>query len=151
MLSGGGQWRASTSAPLRRRLPHPRLLVFDEDMPKRLPVEMKLRGRRATRVTELGLRGAGDPALIDALAVREPGCVLVTGNYWMPAEHEEAVRASTIAIATIDPRMPEGYDEPGWRRDVTHRWAHTMQRQRPGSVRRYAIAGTGRWTPNIRV
>lgn len=132
-------------------MPNARLLVFDEDMPARLSTEMTSRRRHAQRVTEMGLRGTDDPDLISALAEQYPDCVLVTGNYWMPEEHQDAVRSSPIAIATIDPRIPAGYAQHEWRRDVAHRWAHSIQRQRAGSVRRYAIASTGSWTPRIRV
>ena len=132
-------------------MPHPRLLVFDEDMPRRLSTEVGSRGRQATRVSELLLKGSGDPELIAALAERRPDCILVTGNYWMPVEHEEAVAQSSIAIATIDPRRADGYTLDAWRRDVAHRWVHTMQRQRPGSVRRYALSSTGAWSATIRV
>lgn len=83
------------------------MLVFDEDMPRRLSTQMENRRRNARRVTELGLRGTDDPDLIAILAERYPDCVLVTGNYWMPEEHVEDVRASPIAIAAIDPRVPD--------------------------------------------
>lgn len=132
-------------------MPHARLLVFDEDMPKRLSTAVGHRGRSSTRVTAEQLRGSGDPLLIATLEERFPACVLVTGNYWMPEEHQEAVRASSIAIATIDPRIPAGYAEHEWRSDVTHRWVHTIQVQKAGTVKRYAIGSTGPWTPRIRV
>jgi hypothetical protein len=132
-------------------VPHARFVVFDEDMPRRLSTQMQNRCRTAVRVTELGLRGTDDPDLIAILAERHPDCVLVTGNYWMPEEHVAAVRASPIAIAAIDPRVPAGYAQHEWRCDVAHRWAHSIQGQRAGSVKRYAIGSSGRWTPRIRV
>lgn len=138
------------ASSLGASLPYPRLLVFDEDMPQRLSTEIGYRGRSATRVSELQLKGTEDPDLIAALIELHPDCVLVTGNYWMPAEHVDAVRQSSIAIATIDPRRAAGYTQDSWRRDVSHRWIHSMQLQRAGSLRRYAIASSGSWAPNIR-
>jgi hypothetical protein len=74
----------------------------------------------------------------------------VTAKYWVPAEHEEAVRMSAIVIATIDPRVPEGYTEDSWRRDVAHRWIHSIQLQPTGSLRGYSIWKPGKWTPRLR-
>lgn len=119
-------------------------------MPGRLATEVGNRARNARRVSALGLRGLSDPLLIDKLAEHDPDCVLVTGNYWMPAEHEGAVARATIAIAAIDPRRPVGYTQHAWRCDVVHRWIHVIQKQAPSSVRRYALARTGRWSPSIR-
>lgn len=112
---------------------------------------MGSRGRAATRVSELLLKGTADPDLIAALIQSHPDCVLVTGNYWMPAEHEEAVRLSPIAIATIDPRIAEGYTEDAWRCAVAHRWVHSIQRQRAGLLRRYSVTSSGKWSAKIRV
>ena len=129
-----------------------RLLVVDEDVAPRLARYLNLRGRRARSVADLGLRESTDPELLRDLAKR-PGLgewVLVTGNDGMPAEHPTLMARLKPTVATIDPRRPEGVSELAWRMDVVHRWAHAMQDQEAGTIRRYSLGRSSLWTPRRR-
>jgi len=118
-----------------------RLLVLDESLPTRLATELCRRGRPATTNAALGLRGAGDTALLAALGEHLPDCILVTPDDHLPADHAAAVRSVGVGIATIDPGgRPEHWTQDQWNRDVVHRWAHRMQAQEGGSVRRYGVS-----------
>lgn len=113
---------------------------------------LKARGRTATGVAELGLRGSTDPALLRELSKR-PGLgewVLVTGNDGMPNEHPLTFARLRPTVATVEPEKPCDVTELAWRMDVVHRWAHAMQGQDRGSVRRYSLAGSRLWTPRRR-
>lgn len=133
------------------------LLVVDADLPKRLATELALRGRAARSAADLGLAGGvTDPEVLRGIAVeveREvPGrrWVLVTGDDAMPAEHGDVIRETAATIATVHPDVPEGVLEDEWRRDVVHRWAHAMQEQQPGSVRRWSLGRSEVWCPRAR-
>ena len=100
-------------------------------------------------ISELQLRHAKDPALLQALAEHfgEEPWVLVTGDDNMPAVHAEVILELGATLATVDQRRPPGYggDEDAWGREVVHRWAHTIEKQPPGSIRRYSAGGGRRW------
>jgi hypothetical protein len=95
------------------------------------------------------MRELTDPLLIRALSSRSGlgDWVLVTGNDGMPAEHPRVFERFNPTVATIDPRQPETVTEVEWRTDVAQRWAHAMQAQDRGTVRRYSIGGSRIWTP----
>jgi hypothetical protein len=133
-------------------MPRNRVLIIDEDLPRRLATELDKRGRSATTVAALGFAGAKDPALLADLTQLGPVLewVLVTGDDAMPWEHSTVLTDTGATIATVDPRRPKGITQDAWRRDVVHRWGHTMQLQEPGSVRRYSFAASREWTPRKR-
>ena len=72
--------------------------------------------------------------------------VLVTGDDAMPSDHGDLLRKLGITLATVDGRVPLGYTQDAWGRDVIHRWAHAMQTQQPGTWRRYSLTKHGLWT-----
>lgn len=124
-------------------------LVIDANLNKRIATELKRRGRRAVALSELHLRHAKDPDLLRALAEHfgdEPW-VLVTGDDNLPAVHADVIQEMSTTLATVDARRPPTYlgDEDGWGREVVHRWAHLMEKQSPGSIRRYSTGGGRRW------
>lgn len=126
-----------------------RLLIVDADLPRRLATYLECRGRKARSTASLGLgEGTIDPDLLTRLASRVDlgEWVLVTGDDSMPAEHSDLFDRLRPTVATIDPRRPEGLLEIYWRFDVVHRWAHRMQEQPPGMVRRYSLRGSAVWT-----
>jgi hypothetical protein len=129
----------------------PRLLVVDEDLSTRIAVELRRRGKNAQSVASLGLRGTKDPLLLKALDSVDPDCVLITGDDAMPASHAEelATHKTTVAIiAPVDPRSQLTDDQ--WEHEVTQRWAHRMEAQLHGSIRRYTLDGARAWTARRR-
>jgi hypothetical protein len=139
--------------PLPHELvPRDRLLVIDEDLAPRLAATLKQRDRNARSVADLGLRRSTDPELLRELAGRRGlgDWILVTGNDGMPAEHPELFDRLGPTVATIDPRRPQEVSELQWRADVVHRWAHAIQEQENGTVRRYSLARSVIWTPRRR-
>lgn len=128
-----------------------RPLVIDADL-GRLARQLKYRGRNAIGAAELHLAdNVKDPELLRGLAAHfgtEPW-VLVTGDDRMPAEHGPVVHETAATLATIG-AVPPGLLEYPWRVDVVHRWAHAMQQQAPGSVRRYTDKASTIWRPRRR-
>jgi hypothetical protein len=133
---------------------HERLLVIDADISKRVATELSNRARRAVSAYQLDLAtNVQDPELLVALAEQFGDAVpwvLVTGDDTMPAEHGPVIHETQATVATIHPDYPDTMTEHAWRFDVIHRWAHAMQAQPPGSVRRYAANGSGVWKPRRR-
>lgn len=80
-----------------------RTLVLDENLNPRLATELTRRGRNATRVQELGLRGSADPQLLDKLDGQLDLWVLVTADDRLPDSHTEAVHRVGATVATINP------------------------------------------------
>ena len=99
-----------------------RLIVLDDGLPGGLAAELERRGRPATSVRALGLTGAADAEVLDAVAAR--GGVLVTTQ-------PLGVRAPPAPVAVVAHR------EEAARRDAVHRHAGAMAAQRRG-IRRYA-------------
>lgn len=128
-------------------------IVVDEDLNKRLATELNARGRAAIAVSELELHRQLDEPLLESL-VRELGeptdWILVTGDDAMPDEHADALERLQVTVGTIDPRQPSAMTQDAWRRDIIHRWAHAIQRQTPGTVRRYAGSRHASWKPRRR-
>jgi hypothetical protein len=126
------------------------ILVIDADLNKRIATELKRRGRQAVALSELHLRHVKDPELLRALAAHfgDKPWILVTGDDNMPAVHADVIHEVGATLATVDPRWPPGYrgDEDAWGREVVHRWAHLIEKQSPGSVRRYSSGGGRSWT-----
>jgi hypothetical protein len=127
-----------------------RLLVIDENLTTRLAGELRDRGREARSFGQLGLRGATDPDALRRLFALFPDCVLVTGDDSMPAEHADVIAQVRATLATIDPDRPAGYVQDQWERDVVHRWAHAMQVQGDGLIRRYSLGAHRVWAPRLR-
>ena len=123
--------------------------MIDADLNKRIATELKRRGRNAVGVSELRLRHARDPDLLRSLAenFEREHWVLVTGDDNMPAVHADVIAELNATVATIEPRRPTEYidNEDGWGREIVHRWAHLMERQDPGSIRRYSAGGGRNW------
>lgn len=128
-------------------------IVVDEDLNKRLATELNARGRTAIAVSELELHRQLDEPLLESL-VRELGeptdWILVTGDDAMPDEHADALERLQVTVGTVDPRQPSAMTQDAWRRDIIHRWAHAIQRQTPGTVRRYASSRHASWKPRRR-
>jgi hypothetical protein len=126
-----------------------RLLFLDEDVPKRLAAELTARGRNVTTVYAEGLRGTLDPELIGLLAGRYGDeVVLITANESMPVEHEAILAESGLTLAVIDGSYDRHQD--AWKRETVHRWAHKMDEQRPGTLRRYSPTSQRPWTRRTR-
>jgi hypothetical protein len=125
-------------------------LVLDENLNPRLATELTRRGRNATRVQELGLRGSADPQLLDKLDSQLDIWVLVTADDRLPDSHSEAVHRVGATVATINPEREAGWPLEEWRREIVHRWAHTMQDQAEGTLRRYTLRRHGVWRPRRR-
>jgi hypothetical protein len=138
-----------------------RVLVFDADLNPRLARECRNRGRRASSVEELRLKGALDPDVIAKVFAFFPDPVLVTGDDGMPAEHASNLAAVNATVAVIHPWDAEAADigswegqahrtEDEWEAEIVHRWGHLMQAQRTGTIRRYNLNSYGPWTQKRR-
>jgi hypothetical protein len=130
-----------------------RLMILDECVSKKVGAELRRRGRNAKGVLELGL-GGKDDALLEQIAERFPGAILVTGDDRMPADHAETLAMTGITVATIDPIRPPEFRASEWNHEVVQRWAHVIETQTRGTVRRYGLANrlwTDRRQPNERL
>jgi len=130
--------------------PPQRTLVLDENLNPRLATELARRGRDATRVQELGLRGSTDPQLIEKLDAQLDAWVLVTADDRLPDTHGEDIRRFGATVATIHPEREHGWALEAWRREIVHRWAHVMHDQADGTVRRYGLRRHAPWRPRRR-
>jgi hypothetical protein len=133
-----------------------RVLVIDENLSPRLARELRNRGRRARAVEDLGLKSALDPDLIRKVFVLFDDPILVTADDAMPAEHESALAMANATVATVKPwrRVEatigdwEGQTHRGeeeWAQEIVHRWAHVIQQQKTGSIRRYGLNANAPW------
>jgi hypothetical protein len=86
-----------------------------------------------------------DPELLERLAAKAPDCVLITGDDAMPLDHPDSVAKSSISLAIVHPEPETGYTPDEWDAEIVHRWAHRMEGQAPGSVRRYTLLGSSPW------
>jgi len=69
----------------------------------------------------------------------------VTDDDDMPAEHRDILRQTNYTLAIISPKKGTGYEKDQWERDIIHKWAHKMEAQEPGSIRRYSLNGSRQW------
>lgn len=132
-----------------------RLLVVDESLTTRLGRELRARGRQATTVAQLQLKGSKDPELLPALAtvlaaqgVDVDSWTLVTADDAMPDEHGALLGRLGLAVATLRPwdEVDTELDQEAYKREVVHRWAHRMATHDNGEVRRYWMTSHRRWT-----
>lgn len=113
------------------------VLILDENMPKRLRTELNNRNRQTYRTLELGAGGT-DPQVIKHLTTHlNYDWILVTADDAMPREHRPLLASYGVTVATIAVTPAPTYSIDQWRRDVVHRWAHVMQAQSSGSIKRY--------------
>jgi hypothetical protein len=139
-----------------------RILVIDENLNPQLARDLRRRGRRSRAVEDLGLKSTLDPELIQKVFQLYDDPVLVTADDSMPAEHANVISSVNATIATIKRwDRAEAYvgdwegqlhrSEEEWSQEIVHRWAHAMQRQQTGSVRRYGVASHAQWRPPRRI
>lgn len=122
-----------------------RILVIDESLGTGLAVELGKRGRTAESVAALGLTGSSDLELLLRLDQQLSDWVLVTADDRLPEDHAGALAAGNGALATIDSAGGRGSTLEVYRREVVHRWAHAMNAQRSGTVRRYGLSTKRIW------
>lgn len=132
-----------------------RILVVDASLnAPRIASELRKRGRVARSAQELKLARFKDPPLLEALCSHFDDPVLVTADDKMPLVHGDLIRQLGATIATLEPweRHPnlvesqtaETNDQEAYEREIVHRWAHSMQGQERGAVRRYFLAAGAR-------
>ena len=132
-----------------------RVLVIDENLNPRLARELRNRGRNARAIEEMGLKGADDPDLIRRTFAFYNDPVLVTSDDFMPAEHSAVLNDVQATVATIRPWTGTDDDDywdgkfhrdpSEWEGEIVHRWAHIIQRQRTGTIRRYGLTSNAAW------
>lgn len=133
-----------------------RPLAIDESLSHRLAGRLRERGREARSWKDLGLKGLNDPQVIrDVHAKLGPEAVVVTGDDHMPEDHADVIAELRATIAVVAPYNPRRRawqaqaisPEEAWKREIVARWAHAMQTQERGSVRRYSLNGGSVWKP----
>jgi hypothetical protein len=122
-----------------------RLLVIDEQINSKLAIELGRRGKNALSVQALFEKGLRNPDLLERLGQEYPNCVFITEDDTLPIDHPQSVGHTTVAIAIIDPEAPAGYDLEQWDAEMVHRWAHRIEEQAIGTVRRYSGNGNSKW------
>lgn len=132
-------------------MPPSKLLIIDVNLAKRLRTELMYRGRLAHWAGELVDKHLLDPELLPALAdalTDGPPWVLVTGDDAMPEEHPDVIAEYRVTVATIRPwdDVETELDQEQYKREVVHRWAHSMAVQPDATVRRYSLATHRAWT-----
>jgi hypothetical protein len=104
----------------------------------------------------MGLKGTPDAELIRRVFRLFDDPVLVTADDFMPAEHEAVLASENATVATIRPWLEsdayiDEWDgqrrrtQSEWEEEIVHPWAHAMQTQRTGTVRRYGLASHAPW------
>jgi hypothetical protein len=138
-----------------------RILVVDASLnAPRLAAELRRRGRVAKSVNELGLHRVKDRELLETLWRDFDDPILITSDDKMPLAHGNIVARLAATIATVEPwsRHPnlvkspipdEISDQEAYEREVVHRWAHSMDAQEVGLVRRYYVSTHRLWTPRM--
>ncbi len=126
-----------------------RLLVIDASLSNKLASQLSGRGRKSVACSDLGLEQWKDPPLLNELAqlyAMEPW-IMVTADDAMPFTHRLIIADLKITIATIRPCPLKGPVVEEWKKESVHRWAHKMQEQVEGSIRRYQPGNVPRqWT-----
>lgn len=125
----------------------PRLLVIDENLSKRIAVELRRRGRNAKTVASFGFTGWKDPRLLEQLHEIDPDCVLISGDDLMPATHATDLARFRTTVAIVYPwDATRSLAEPEWDHEIVQKWVHRIESQPPGSILRYTLDGGRRWT-----
>jgi hypothetical protein len=121
------------------RVAEANLLILDADLNKRLQTELNARGLAAAATSSLHLSRSIDEVLLARIQERYANTpfVLITADDHMLLEH--ASNAAGVTIAVVDPLFPDTYKTDAWRRDVVHRWAHSMRNQPAGDWVRYGL------------
>ena len=122
-----------------------RVLIIDENLTRRIASELRKRGKNSIAIVSTPLRGAKDPDLLKAIAAQYPGSVLITGDDNMPATHAEVLRETRVTLAIVSPERESDLSTDEWEREIVHRWAHKMEAQAEGSIRRYYLTGGREW------
>ena len=130
-----------------------RIFITDEDIAKRISHELKLRGRDATNVYELKIKGKKDPVVLDALHERfaDRDWVLITADDHLPADHADDVARLRPTLAIMDPQRDAGFTREEWHHEIVHRWAHVIEEQASGTVRRYSASTHVAWNQPRRI
>jgi hypothetical protein len=137
---------ARGSSTRRLVVPSSRLLIVDEQLDVRLASQLEQRGRAAKSASLLGLTGLKDEDLLRAIGrLDESDPVLITGDDKMPSEHGKVIAKLGLTIATIDGRRKPNWPAEAWKKETVHRWAHVMQAQPAGTLRRYSVSGHVPW------
>ena len=131
----------------------PLLLIIDESLDKRLATELKARGHAAETHASIGFTSIKDPGVLDMLAEIETPWVLVTGDDFMPAEHAEKLAEIGATVAVVDGEWEKACamheverTQEEFKRDTVHRWAHSIEEQEAGTIRRYTPWRNDKWT-----
>ena len=124
--------------------------MIDEDLNKRLVTELNKRGRQTYGIREFGLRGSFDPAVLNEVFSRFENPVLITGDDHMPDHHAVVIDKLDATIAVVAPCAPHDPLEDAYEREVVHKWVHVMHEQERGSIRRYHLRGSVKWTTRKR-
>jgi len=122
-----------------------RLLLIDENLTPRIAAELRKRRKNSIAIVKTNLKGSNDPDLLRAIAREYKGAVLVTADDNMPATHADVLAETAVTLAIVAALPNAGYSHEEWEREIVHRWAHKMEEQPPGSVRRYFLAGGREW------
>ncbi len=81
-----------------------------------------------------GNEAHGAPPAERAAVIASMNATVATIRTWVKSE------------ATIDEWDGKQRRDPGeWEDEIVHRWAHAMQTQRRGTVRRYALSSNAVW------
>ncbi len=127
-------------------MPGKRLLIIDASLNRRMAAELRRRGREATNLNRIGAAEAKDPVLLRFLHMNcGDNWVLITYDDHLPEEHASLVKRWSPTVAIIDPYMDEGYEDDQWQWDVMHRWAHKIEEQERGTIRRYSLRSHRPW------
>lgn len=127
-----------------------RLLLIDENLTPRIAAELRKRRKHSIAIVKTDLKGATDPDLLRAIAREHPNAVLVTADDNMPSTHSDVLKQTAVTLAIVAGLPDIGYSVEEWEREIVHRWAHKMEEQPSGSIRRYSLAGGRDWHPRRR-
>lgn len=122
-----------------------RILLIDENLTRRIASELRKRGKNAIAIVSTELKGAKDPDLLLAIARDHPNAVLITGDDNLPATHRDVLKETGVTLAIVSPEREPSYSTEEWEREIVHKWAHKMEAQEAGSIRRYFLVGSRPW------
>lgn len=126
-----------------------RFLILDEGVSQRVAGDLTHRGRNAKGVRHLKIADKDEP-MLRRIANRFPNAVLVTSGDRMPADHAAVIVETKVTVATIDPQRDKAFKASEWHHEVVQRWAHVIEVQAAGTVRRYGLTTHREWTDRRR-